>query len=225
MCWKRVSQPASKGCKRETLGRGRAVPHPSFCLMPPGRQSPSLCKEATGASFTYREAPRTALHQQRGKAREWGRWFRGALLWAPQQAGASVVRSGPPLYPNSNKPPLESQEALFAKSRLQPPQLPSLSESSRARLLRSTSLLINLHPKAFDCLRWELRCSLLEHPPAALPHRQALTPGPWQAAFLDRPFFFTLFLSSTPSSHLSLSVHVSISSQLFLISVTVQRQL
>ena len=142
-----------------------------------------------------------------------------------QQARATVVRSGPPPHPNSNKPPLESQEALFAKSRLQPPQLPSLSEPSIARLLRSTALLINLHPEALDCLRWELRHSLSEHPLAALPHCQALTPGPWQAAFLDRPFFFTFFPSSTPSSHLSLSIHVSISSQLFLIPVTVQRKL
>lgn len=131
----------------------------------------------------------------------------------------------PPPNPNSNKPPLESQEALFAKSRLQPPQLPSLSEPSIARLLRSTALLINLHPEALDCLRWELRHSLSEHPLAALPHCQALTPGPWQVAFLDRPFFFTFFPSSTPSSHLSLSIHVSISSQLFLIPVTVQRKL
>ena len=151
----------------------------------------------------------------------------GALFWAPHQASRlGQLWSGvAPPHPNSNKPPLESQEALFAKSRLQPPQLPSLSEPSIARLLRSTALLINLHPEALDCLRWELRHSLSEHPLAALPHCQALTPGPWQAAFLDRPFFFTFFPSSTPSSHLSLSIHVSISSQLFLIPVTVQRKL
>lgn len=132
----------------------------------------------------------------------WGRFVRGPS--PSQQARATVVRSGPPLYPNSNKPPLENQEALFEKGRLQPPQLPSLSQPSRARLLRSTALLINLHPEALDCLRWEFRHSLSEHPLVALPHCQALTPGPWQAAFLDQPFFFTFFPSSTPSSHLSL---------------------
>lgn len=111
----------------------------------------------------------------------------------------SCGQAWPLLYPNSNKPPLETRAVLFAKGRLQPPQLPRplRTVKSQVAVVWSTALLINLHPQALDCLHWELKPSLSERPLAALLHCQALTAGPWLAAFLDLPFFFT-FLPPPP---------------------------
>lgn len=179
------SQPASKCSKRKrplASGERSRIPPPAHwrqvsraplsAEVPPEPASPTCTQRCPEKSCTSREVKPRPLAKPAGPG--------------------SCGQAWPLLYPNSNKPPLETRAVLFAKGWLQSPRLPRplRTVKSQVAVVWSTALLIYHHPQALDRLHWELKPSLSERP-----RQPCCIAKPWLQGPGRRPFWICLFSS------------------------------